>query len=158
MHDERRRRAPHDTPPLVEPKPVPADELRMSVPGCPAVAGLVRDRVGRALRRWGLGHLVDDLALCSTELVTNAVKAAPGREVTVRLVREAAGVLLTVRDLSNAPPVQRPVVEPSLAALDLGGPEDDGGRGLLIVSTLAQRCGYEPHSPRGKTVWARFAR
>ncbi|MFH9980813.1 ATP-binding protein [Streptomyces sp. NPDC017179] len=32
----------------------------------------------------------------------------------------------------------------------------ESGRGLLLVSTLADRWGVEPYPPGGKTVWAEF--
>ncbi|MGX4688725.1 ATP-binding protein [Streptomyces sp. JNUCC 63] len=33
-------------------------------------------------------------------------------------------------------------------------PDDESGRGLLIVTALADRWGTEPYPPSGKTVWA----
>jgi hypothetical protein len=33
-------------------------------------------------------------------------------------------------------------------------PDDESGRGLLIVAALADRWGSEPYPPSGKTVWA----
>ncbi|MCP9988694.1 ATP-binding protein [Streptomyces sudanensis] len=39
-------------------------------------------------------------------------------------------------------------------------PDADGnsGRGLLLVASLADAWGCEPHDPGGKTVWAECAR
>ncbi|MET8409439.1 ATP-binding protein [Streptomyces sp. NPDC005195] len=34
------------------------------------------------------------------------------------------------------------------------GPDDESGRGLLLVDALADRWGTEPRPPSGKTVWA----
>ncbi|GAB3949842.1 ATP-binding protein [Streptomyces sparsus] len=36
------------------------------------------------------------------------------------------------------------------------GPEDESGRGLLLVDALADRWGTDPRPPSGKTVWAEF--
>ncbi|WP_405824164.1 ATP-binding protein [Streptomyces sp. NBC_01390] len=37
------------------------------------------------------------------------------------------------------------------------GPDDESGRGLLLVDTLADRWGTESRPPSGKTVWAECA-
>ncbi|MHA5048939.1 ATP-binding protein [Streptomyces sp. SD15] len=34
------------------------------------------------------------------------------------------------------------------------GPDDESGRGLLLVDALADRWGTDPRLPSGKTVWA----
>ncbi|MFC5958698.1 ATP-binding protein [Streptomyces pratens] len=36
--------------------------------------------------------------------------------------------------------------------------DDESGRGLLLVASLADAWGCEPHHPGGKTVWAECAR
>ncbi|WP_189327549.1 ATP-binding protein, partial [Streptomyces flaveus] len=33
-------------------------------------------------------------------------------------------------------------------------PDDESGRGLLLIAALADRWGTEPYAPSGKTVWA----
>ncbi len=43
---------------------------------------------------------------------------------------------------------------PSPVADFLSLPDDESGRGLLIVAALADRWGSEPYPPSGKTVWA----
>ncbi|MEU3299948.1 ATP-binding protein [Streptomyces sp. NPDC006678] len=37
-------------------------------------------------------------------------------------------------------------------------PDDESGRGLLLVDALADRWGTEPRPPSGKTVWAEIGR
>jgi anti-sigma regulatory factor (Ser/Thr protein kinase) len=84
--------------------------------------------------------LVADAVLLTSELVSNAVLHArtpfevevSGGDHTVRIV---------VRDGTPDPPQ---VADP--------GPEETGGRGLLLVHTLATRWGYEV-TPAGKSVW-----
>ncbi|SFY44058.1 ATP-binding protein [Streptomyces atratus] len=36
-------------------------------------------------------------------------------------------------------------------------PDDESGRGLLLVEALADRWGTEPRPPSGKTVWAEIS-
>lgn len=36
-------------------------------------------------------------------------------------------------------------------------PDDESGRGLLLVDALADRWGTEPRPPSGKTVWAEIS-
>ena len=83
---------------------------------------------------------LDDGELALTELVTNAV--LHGREpieVTLRLGPEQLRV-----EVCDASPVS-----PSFSMLD---PTAVTGRGLLLISAVADRWGVEP-SPTGKAVW-----
>jgi hypothetical protein len=58
----------------------------------------------------------------------------------------ASGVLrVEVSDASSQEPP---------AAPGLPGPEQESGRGLYLVDTLATRWGTLPREPLGKTVWA----
>lgn len=82
----------------------------------------------------------DDVALATTELVTNAV--LHGREpivVTVRLLGDS--VRVEVRDGS--------ALSPAFSMLD---PTAVTGRGLLLVSAVADRWGVDPDG-EGKVVW-----
>jgi serine phosphatase RsbU (regulator of sigma subunit)/anti-sigma regulatory factor (Ser/Thr protein kinase) len=95
--------------------------------------------VRRRLRRWGLDDLSDTVELLASELVTNAVRYAHG-SIALRLVREG-GLVCEVLDDSAA-----------LPRLRHAGEEDERGRGLQVVSQLAQRWGARrTHS--GKVVW-----
>ena len=84
--------------------------------------------------------LVDDAALVATELVTNAVRyGEPPYDLHVRL--HGGGVVIEVWDSSLAEPVPR-----------LAGPDDEAGRGLLIVEGIADSWGMRRDGGR-KAVW-----
>jgi serine phosphatase RsbU (regulator of sigma subunit)/anti-sigma regulatory factor (Ser/Thr protein kinase) len=95
--------------------------------------------VRRRLRRWGLAELVPIAELLASELVTNAVRYAHGA-IALRLVREG-GLVCEVLDDSAA-----------LPRLRHAGDDDERGRGLQVVSQLAQRWGAR-RTPTGKVVW-----
>ncbi|MDT0265424.1 SpoIIE family protein phosphatase [Streptomyces sp. DSM 44915] len=98
-----------------------------------------RRAVVRTLRDWGLDELVDPAELLVSELVTNAVRHARG-PVEVRVVR-GSSLLIEVTDPVPDPPHERTAT-----------PDDEGGRGLSIVSREARRWGTRS-GPAGKTVW-----
>lgn len=109
------------------------DAVAASVPSA-------RGFVLEALSRTPAAGRADDVALATTELVTNAV--LHGREpivVTVQLLDE--GLRVEVRDGSP--------VSPAFSMLD---PTAVTGRGLLLVSAVADRWGVDPE-PHGKVVW-----
>ena len=95
--------------------------------------------VRRRLRRWGLSELIPTAELLASELVTNAVRYAQG-SIALRLVREG-GLVCEVFDDSAA-----------LPRLRHAGDEDERGRGLQVVSQLAQHWGAR-RTPSGKVVW-----
>lgn len=117
----------------------------MNLLASPAAGGLARTLVEQRLLKWDLLHIADDAFLVTSELVTNATRAARGRELAIRFSRDDGGVLLEVWDPSDE--------VPRLRQVDLA--EDDvGGWGLQIVQALAARCGYTRSAGGGKTVWA----
>lgn len=99
--------------------------------------------VTQALTGWDddEGDLTDTVTLLVSELVTNAViHAGSDVEVLVRLTSGAARIEVTDASAES--------VSPRDAAAD-----EDSGRGLALVGTLARRWGVRPAPGGGKTVW-----
>ncbi|MEV5013254.1 SpoIIE family protein phosphatase [Streptomyces sp. NPDC053780] len=106
----------------------------------PSEVGRARAVVREQLHAWGLPKLADAAGLMVSELVTNAVRHSHARPVELRLVR-ADTLLCEVDDDDH-----------ELPALRTAGPDDETGRGLRVVSTLARAWGAS-RTRTGKTVW-----
>ncbi len=103
--------------------------------------GTVRHRAGEVLAGWGVPpDLRDEALLLLSELTTNAL--LHGRPpVEVRLSRDRRHLTLEVHDGA-----------PTLPRRSRPDADDEHGRGLLLVSLIAQRWGTRP-TPHGKAVW-----
>ena len=117
-------------------------ELRASLPGEASSAGAGRRFVDDALGRWGCEHLIEVARLLTSELITNAVVHVHSQVVLVVALHQGV-VRVEVHDGDDAGLLLIP---------GRPGPEDSGGRGLLIVDALADRWGAEGEST-GKYVW-----
>ncbi|GAA2258917.1 MULTISPECIES: SpoIIE family protein phosphatase [Kitasatospora] len=105
--------------------------------------GKARDLACGWLLTRGLDELVDTTELLVSELVTNALRHGRG-EIRLRLLRDRT-VVCEVWDDGYAQPRQRRAQE-----------TDEGGRGLQLVSLLAERWGSR-RTPNGKIVWFELA-
>ena len=94
------------------------------------------------LDQHGLGPEDYDVLVVMTELVTNAIRYAPG-SVEVELTAGPGAIVLSVTDSSDDPPRKR--------AADI-----HGGRGLIVIEQLANRWGVRFLPGGGKTVWCQF--
>ncbi|EDY43090.1 ATP-binding protein [Streptomyces sp. SPB074] len=106
-----------------------------------------RTFTAEALTSWGLLERGDDVRLCVSELATNAVLhgAAPGRGFLVKIDADDEAVRLEVHDSrSRRPHPRRP------------DDTDTVGRGLILVTALADGWGVEDRTPLGKIVWSCF--
>jgi anti-sigma regulatory factor (Ser/Thr protein kinase) len=92
----------------------------------------------------GLLAVCDDAALLASELVTNAIRHAPGPGVRVRAARDDGHLVVQVTDSSRS--------QPTLAEPD---PWAEDGRGMALVEAIAYEWGIAPH-PSGKVVWFRI--
>ncbi|PAM97493.1 ATP-binding protein [Streptomyces sp. Alain-F2R5] len=110
---------------------------RRSVPAARAFAR-------ETLVDWGVRGRADDVVLCVSELATNALLhgVPPGRGFLLRLLPCGDGVRVEVHDSGGGVPA---------VPLDPEG-ADEGGRGLLLVSELADKWGVAEREP-GKVVW-----
>ncbi|WP_052865076.1 ATP-binding protein [Streptomyces niger] len=129
-------------------------------PGEPAVISFRLPRSHRTVPRaraallaatgtWGVSQeAAADAELLLSELVTNALRvpAPPDRQVGVRIVHapDAGTLRLEVSDAgAGRPEVRTP------------GPDETGGRGLLLVAAVAEQWGVTARlGGIGKTVWA----
>ena len=119
-------------------------DWRISVPGVPAIVAIARRLVRAAL--WDSRRL-DDIELVVSELVTNAIRHTPsgrtGSLLTLRIRGMAGWARIEVSDLGSV----------SWAKPALAGEDDECGRGLVIVSALADLAGHEPTAD-GQVSWA----
>ncbi|MFG2651521.1 ATP-binding protein [Streptomyces sp. NPDC048436] len=106
---------------------------------------ICRDFVRSALETLGLDHLADAAALCTSELVTNVHRYTKG-DVHLRAAVAATHVRVAVYDGN-----------PQLPSPRRASAEDEGGRGLFLVTALSDVCGVTP-TGGGKGVWFQFNR
>ncbi len=122
--------------------------------------GCARQFTADMLRLWGVpSSLADDACLITSELVTNAVCATGTLDPEPDLVTLAAlplvglkltlaqgRLLIEVVDASETPPQVQQQYEAA-----------ESGRGLFLVTMLAERWSYFPVETGGKVVWAELA-
>ncbi|MBL3666229.1 ATP-binding protein [Streptomyces sp. M2CJ-2] len=117
-------------------------------------ARLARLLTYEQLRTWQTSPDVTDRAeQIVAELASNAAlhRRVQGRDFRLTLTHDpAAGLLrIAVTDAcGNQLPSPFPVTDFATP------PHSESGRGLLIVTALADRWDTEPYPPSGKTVWA----
>lgn len=112
----------------------------------PGTVALARAAAEYALRKWELPRHIDAAQLVLSELLTNAVRAAPGRTV---------GYVIDARDGDPLIEVWDPVLESPRCRVPAEG--DESGRGLsMIVVVMAAEWGVRFPAAGGKVVWARL--
>ncbi|MEU2961985.1 ATP-binding protein [Streptomyces albidoflavus] len=106
-----------------------------------------RDFTAAVLDEWDARVRRDDVLLCVSELATNALLhgVPPGRGFRLFVLRaDDGGVRVEVHDSGHGRPATR-----------APGGEAESGRGLLLVSALADDWGVGERNP-GKSVWCSF--
>lgn len=105
----------------------------------------------KALIDWACESRADDVLLCVSELVTNALLhgVPPGRGYLVCMRLEPADGILRVEVHDSGDGKVGPVDA-------VPAPDAEGGRGLLLVAALADKWGVGEGNP-GKVVWCEFA-
>ncbi|MFI0895423.1 ATP-binding protein [Streptomyces sp. NPDC020983] len=118
-------------------------------PAHPASAGRARRALADWLPKDVPERLCEELALVTSELVTNAVRYGAGSDELVELVAWPADghYWLAVSDPGDARPVPP----------GRRDPQGESGRGLLLVEALAAAWGVRPRPQRGKSVVAGLA-
>ncbi len=135
----------------------PSIASEISLAAVVTVIGYARAYVTSIVTAWGLECLRDDAVLLTSELVTNAVRAtcitgpAPRWSdphhlalIRLRLIVVDDSLIIEVWDREATPPVLP----------DTPDPEDESGRGLLIVAGLSKQWNYDRPAEGGKWVWA----
>jgi anti-sigma regulatory factor (Ser/Thr protein kinase) len=144
----------------LSPRPGPAGwtcfpKLAMRTPGTDARSVRAgRDFSIATVKRWGAAERGDDIAVVVSELLTNALRHAlpdvgwmpPRGSIRLALLQPGRGVICAVADPS--PKVPAPG-DPGILC--------EGGRGLHVISALADAWGCTPPSHAGKVVWALFS-
>jgi anti-sigma regulatory factor (Ser/Thr protein kinase) len=100
-----------------------------------------RALVAAQLDEWLTPEQKQVALLLVSELVTNAVRHAESGFIQVG-VRAHGRVRVSVTDESPETPRQQ-----------WPGPDEPGGRGLMIVDRLAQAWGVDPLPDDGKRIW-----
>jgi anti-sigma regulatory factor (Ser/Thr protein kinase) len=114
----------------------------LTAPGC------ARAWTREILWEWGAAELADAAELVASELVTNSLNACVGLDqagIRLVLTLDKGELAILVRDNHPGVPL---AVQP--------GADDEGGRGLLIVEHISDRCGWYPlkDANPAKVTWA----
>jgi hypothetical protein len=125
--------------------PDAANYLSLTLEPVVGAARRSRELVTQACGRWDLAELAGPACIVVTEMVNNVVAHAH-TPMAVLLARHADTMSVAVRDRSAiVPRFTGPVA-----------PTSDGGRGLLLIDSVADRWGSLKLDD-GKVVWAQLA-
>jgi len=133
-------------------------EFRARFAATPDSVPEARRFVVKTLTSWGRVALLDDAALCVSELAANAALHSSSTYMAVALSAHEGGIRISVQD--DGPTTAEAVATRSnLLRSDAGSPHEDHpttGRGLAIVATLAREWGVEKLE-HGKRIWVELA-
>ncbi|MEE1827039.1 SpoIIE family protein phosphatase [Streptomyces sp. BE20] len=118
----------------------PDQVVSWDLPSDPEIVSQARSLTTNTLARWELEELSFTTELIVSELVTNAIRHGAG-PIRLRLIRHT-GLICEVADSSSTSPHLRHART-----------TDEGGRGMFLVSQMAQRWGTR-HTNRGKIIWS----
>ncbi|WP_262697650.1 MULTISPECIES: ATP-binding protein [Streptomyces] len=128
------------------PLPAGSPSEHWRLPRHPRSVGRARQRLRQELAEKRIStDMLATAELLLSELVTNAVQHAhvpPGREIEVRYELSDSHLRVEVADASEEQPEQ--------CAPDT---DDERGRGLLLVDSLAAKWDVSPRDAVGKSVW-----
>lgn len=127
--------------------PAPRRSHTYVLPAAPESVGAARRSMRETLTAWHIDAEARDNALVVTsELVTNAVTHSASERIVCRLHATAGRIRIEVEDQNRGT---------GLPAPRQPGPDDQSGRGLLLVEALCDDWGVRgtPHRD-GRIVWA----
>ncbi|MER5464757.1 ATP-binding protein [Streptomyces sp. NPDC002668] len=133
----------------------PTHEFAMQFTSTPRGARLARRLVSHRVDEWGHPYSSstnEAVTLIAAELTANAVchGHVPGRDFHLRLTESADRAVLRI-EVADTRSERCPVSE----APGTPPPDEESGRGLYLVSQLADRWGVAPRpGAPGKCVWA----
>ena len=114
--------------------------LEIELPALPTAPAQARRIARQACLDWQIPHIIDDVCLVVSELVTNAVQHAQ-TPLVLAMEHEGSTLAVAVGDGQTRTP-----------RFADQAPEGAGGRGILLVSTLGTDWGVV-RTVLGKTVW-----
>ena len=117
------------------------------LPAVPASAGEARRTVRELLEEWAVTPDVrEDALLITSELVTNALTHTMSEWIVCRLHLTGQRLRIEVEDQNSGH---------ALPARRRPGPDDQNGRGLMLVGMLSSDWGVNDTPQRsGRVVWA----
>ncbi|GIM92574.1 ATP-binding protein [Paractinoplanes toevensis] len=123
----------------------PSVDHRVSIGMEPLVGAARRSRelINDACTRWGLEEVAGSACIVVTEMVNNVVQHAHTSMVVLLAPHDTSGLSVAVRDRSGTIP----------SYTGAPAPTSYGGRGMLLIDSVASRWGSLPLSD-GKVVWA----
>jgi anti-sigma regulatory factor (Ser/Thr protein kinase) len=143
----------------------PAAQVQESLPqqtslvlgALPSAVACARLHARNVMYEWNLPSVADSVELVVSELVTNAVRASTGPDGRPKYDTQTGLPRVHLRLSSNRAHVQIEVwdQDPHMPLATVAGPDDESGRGLMLVEALCERWGCDT-SPGwdGKVVWA----
>ncbi|MFG3590603.1 ATP-binding protein [Streptomyces sp. NPDC047990] len=154
MNRELEQRTEPDTQPADADRGREKHRCRLSPPAAAQVfvreiraAQRARRFVAHTLESWGVTERTDDVVLCATELAANAIQHTRygTDQFLVRVLLRRGTLRVEVHDSDPRPPTFK---NPGAGA--------QSGRGLILISGLADGCGVDLKPSDGKAVWADF--
>jgi len=135
--------------PGVRPEAHAEHRFRFQLSAHPGSVARARQLTRQRLSDWGAcGDTCDSAALVVSELVTNAIVHTASENVVCELRDDPELVRIAVRDEGCAPGEPHPSPR---------RPEEEHGRGLLLVEALCRAWGAQETGP-GLLVWAELPR
>jgi anti-sigma regulatory factor (Ser/Thr protein kinase) len=122
----------------------------LELPALPTAVREARRHARELALKFGLSELVESIELAVSEIVTNAIRATSHLDassltnpvVRLSLASDLHCMMIRVWDASNQLPVRQDA-----------SPDDESGRGLMLVDFLASEWGAY-YRETGKVVWA----